>query len=382
MKEFNIDLSQIGTLLAIGMIASWLLSAVAGPAMDYIGRKAVLEATLFFTALGSVFTAIVWSWGSLIAARTITQASSSAEMPAGLTVVGEELSPQARGPVIGLIQTGYPVGFFLASWVGSWIIPNYGWRVLFVIGLVPLIVLILARYWLREPERNVEVMALRREERKEAKHQVDVSKAKVFTYSQLFAPDLRKETIMCGLFVFFINFGAAGILFFMPAIVSALGFTLEQFYSVSIWGTACGILGYVSCSYVGNWLGRRNAVLVYLIPAIASLVLLANASHTYGLLVLFYIGFWVFGMGTYSAQMGYFVEIYPTRVRGTAVAFMTSCVWAGNTITSFLGPQFLKAYGPEGTLYIYGVGCFSIALLCFLVVRNVKPGLELEAIAT
>ena len=134
----NIGLA--GSILFAVFLAGWGLSFMWGPLADRFGRTKVLAATIFtfsiFTALASTAQS-VWSLGIY---RFIAGAGIGGEWALAGTYVAEAWPEDRRVMGAGYLQTGYYAGFFLAAALNYTVGAHYGWRAMFLVGIVPVLV--------------------------------------------------------------------------------------------------------------------------------------------------------------------------------------------------------------------------------------------------
>src|SRR5438034_3089459 len=133
------NLGYYGGLLFALFLVGWGLSLLWGPVADRFGRVKTLMLTIacysIFTFLGSVATG-VWT---LAAFRLLAGIGIGGEWSMGGTFVAEEWPEDRRKIAAGAMHTGYYVGFFLAAIANYTIGARYGWRVMFAVGAVPVL---------------------------------------------------------------------------------------------------------------------------------------------------------------------------------------------------------------------------------------------------
>ena len=153
------------TSLAVSTTALWLTLAcrpigafLFGRAADRYGRKPVLIAAILFYSLVELASAGAPSIGIFLALRALFGVALGGEWGVGAALTMETIPRSWRGPVSGLLQTGYPTGYLLASLLYL-ALPTLGWRGMFIEGALPsLLVLVVWRSvsespdWLRQRE--------------------------------------------------------------------------------------------------------------------------------------------------------------------------------------------------------------------------------------
>jgi MFS family permease len=192
-----------GGLAAVTLLG-WATGGVAcGVFADYLGRRRTLMLSIVTYAAFTGLSAVAQSYWMLLGFRFLTGLGLGGEFAPGTTLVAELWTPARRGRALGVLSSAFGVGCLLAS--GLWLLVEglgYGaWRVMFLIGVLPALLLL----WLR---RRVEDPAIWREadRRRRAARQAarvgqrlseDERRLMRFTIVDLFAnPDLRRRTLL------------------------------------------------------------------------------------------------------------------------------------------------------------------------------------------
>src|ERR1700756_675837 len=140
-----------GSILFALFLVGWGLSFIWGPLADRFGRTKVLAATIFtfaiFTGLAATSTN-VWQLGIY---RFIAGVGIGGEWALAGTYVAEAWPADRRKMGAGYLQTGYYAGFFLAAALNYTVGVHYGWRAMFLTGVVPVVVSIAVLLRVQEP---------------------------------------------------------------------------------------------------------------------------------------------------------------------------------------------------------------------------------------
>ncbi|MBN8814439.1 MAG: MFS transporter [Sphingomonas sp.] len=112
---------------------------------DRFGRRPIMMVVILLFSLFSFASAFAWSLTSLFVIRTLFGFCMGGEWGIGASLVMESIPAKLRGPVSGLLQSGYPSGYFLASLVYFLLFDAIGWRGLFMVGIAPAILVFLIR---------------------------------------------------------------------------------------------------------------------------------------------------------------------------------------------------------------------------------------------
>ena len=369
-KDLGLSDNQIALIYTIIYAVGAVSTFVAGPLMDKIGRKPIYQACLFAAALGSLVTAAAPGFLILVLGRSITQIGAATEWMSGQVMVAEEAPAKVRGRLIGLAQIGYPLGFFLGALLSLLIVDHFGWRVLFIAGLLPVFLMMWARRGVDETKRFQEEVAV------EDNH----PELKRNHIAQLFEPDLRRTSICISLWHLFYAFGAAGIISYLPTVYAHFHISLTNTFLSSAIATAFAAFGYILAAVLGEKYGRREISAVFLTLGAIAGGFLAFAGSSFWLLTIFYALFYFFTIGHITAAVAFAAEVFPTRVRGTGTNLVAASEWAGFVLAGLTGPFLLNNVGYSFTLTLWCVISPLLAAVAALSMRRVAPGKLLEEV--
>src|SRR5437868_2839997 len=143
--EFQLSGAASGALAALPLVTSALGGMLFGWLSDRYGRsRALVWSILTFSAF-TAFTATSRSVGELIFWRAIVGVGLGGEWAAGAVLVAETWPERHRGKAIGLMQSAWAIGYLLAAVMAAAVLPVWGWRPLFALGVLPA----LATLWMR-----------------------------------------------------------------------------------------------------------------------------------------------------------------------------------------------------------------------------------------
>ena len=141
-----------GLIFSIFLIG-WAIGGVTfGVIADRFGRTKTLIATILIYAVFTGLAALSQDWWHLAVYRFLTALGIGGEWAAGAALVAEVWPEEKRAKAAGLLQSAWAAGFFLAA-LFNLLLRGYGWRALFVVGILPAVAALLVRLWVKEPER-------------------------------------------------------------------------------------------------------------------------------------------------------------------------------------------------------------------------------------
>ena len=133
-KSFFITHQQEAWLLGIGLGASGVGGILFGWLADRHGRKTVMVWTIVLYSLGTLLCAAAQNTTMLIILRALAGLGLGGEWAVGHALVAESVDHKARGRAGALLQSGEPVGVALAAVVGILLLPQVGWRAVFILS--------------------------------------------------------------------------------------------------------------------------------------------------------------------------------------------------------------------------------------------------------
>jgi MFS family permease len=315
----NIGLA--GSILFALFLVGWGLSFIWGPLADRFGRTKVLAATIFTFAIFTGLAATSQSVWALAIYRFLAGIGIGGEWALAGTYVAEAWPEDRRKMGAGYLQTGYYAGFFLAAALNYTIGATFGWRAMFLVGVVPVIVSIIVLLRVKETdkwERNVA----------HAVKQASPLRA-------IFSRQYRQRTLVAATLLTVAIIGLwAGAVYEPSAVIqlaSKAGMAKPD--AVRMASIATGLLsigtiiGCLALPPMAERIGRRWTLVVYFVGMAVSIALafgwafyLANGLYPF-IALLFVLGF--FG-GNFALFSLWLPEQFETRVRATAFAFCTS----------------------------------------------------------
>jgi len=226
-----------------------------------------------------------------------------------------------------LMQSGWALGYMLAAFTTALILPRFGWRVLFLIGVLPALLTIWIQRKVKEPD-------------------IWTKKAARVPVRALFRAPLARRTYLATALATSVLFAYWGVNTWLPGFLSApksQGGAQLDIVQTSTWIVAMqmgAFLGYVSFGWLADRFGRRPVFFWYvLVAAIVTPIYgltprWAGANAEAWLLLLGpFVGF--FGTGFFSLFGAMLAELYPTAVRGTGQGFVYNSGRAASALAPF-----------------------------------------------
>jgi MFS family permease len=331
--EFQLSRAAAGGLASLTLLTSAAGGVFLGVLADKIGRvKALIYAILTY----SVFTALTATANSvaeLILWRSLVGIGLGGEWSAGSVLVAETWPAEHRGKAIGLMQSGWALGYILAAVLSAVLLPAHGWRILFVVGILPALLTVWMRKHVSEPAiwltRKLEDATAGKEALSGRVHPETGFRAPASgkLLLEIFRPPLLQKTLVTTFISASVLFAYWGLFTWVPAFLSSpiaqggAGMTMVRSSAWIIPMQAGAFLGYVSFGFLSDRFGRKPAFTSFLIAAAIMVPLYGHLGRNTTMLLLLgpLIGY--FGHGYFSVFGAMLAEIFPTRIRGSAQGF-------------------------------------------------------------
>lgn len=160
--ELGIDKSASAWLMGVGLGASGLGGILFGMLADRFGRKKMLTWTILLFSLGMMATSFAQNVTQFLVFRFITGLGLGGEWAIGHALIAESVPAETRARWSAFLQSGEPVGVALAAIIGFMVVPEFGWRAVFLCSsLTGLLALLFRRYlnesplWLQTPPKDM-----------------------------------------------------------------------------------------------------------------------------------------------------------------------------------------------------------------------------------
>ena len=149
-KEFGTDVKAVTQAIFLTLAARPIGAFVFGWLAERFGRRPVLMADILIFSLFELASGFAPSLTSLLVLRFLFGVGMGGEWGLGASLVMESIPARLRGAVSGLLQSGYPSGYFVASLVYFLLFDSIGWRGMFMVGVIPAFLVLLIRMHVKE----------------------------------------------------------------------------------------------------------------------------------------------------------------------------------------------------------------------------------------
>jgi MFS family permease len=361
-KDLHMSTATAGLLMSLSLVSAALGGVFFGWVADKVGRTHALIASMLTYSVFTFCCGLAHTVLQLAIFRILLGIGIGGEWAAGGALVAETWPDEHRGKAIGVAQASWAVGYALAGAITALILPQFGWRVVFFVGVFPAAITIWIRRYVKEPEiwrQKVATMPLRR------MFQGKLGVATLVTASM----NAASLFAWWGLFTWIPRFLS------LPVAQGGRGLTVVQASSWTIFMQIGTFSGYLAFGYLADYFGRKRTYIAFLLIAAVLVPIYAHAPGAQTLLLLGpVVGF--FGTGFFSGFTLIASEVFPTAVRGTAMGIVRG-------LSRFLGAAapYLIGYMTEVSGIVVALSSISIAFLLAAAIATALKGTERRVLA-
>jgi MFS family permease len=310
LAVWGITTAEAGVLATVTLVVSSFGGWLAGAASDRFGRVRVLQVTILWYAIFTFLCGFAQDFNQLFILKALQGLGFGGEWAAGAVLMGEVIRDKYRGRAVGLVQTGWSVGWGLAALMYTLLSANLpeamAWKVMFWIGLAPAALVFWIRRYVAEPVVKPGAVG---------------TVGLMHLFSALKRPYLS-TTWRVSMMVTGAQGSSYAITTFLPTYLkterhlTAVG--TGSYLMVLILGA---FFGFLSGAYLSDAIGRKST---FMVSAIGSVVLMlvylfAPLSNNMILPVGFLLGY--INLMMFSPMGPFMTELFPTAVRGVGQGF-------------------------------------------------------------
>ncbi len=356
LREFHLSTSQAGLLGSVTLIASALGGILFGVVADRAGRRAALMSSIIVYSVFTAACGLSRTLAELAAFRFLLGLGMGGEWATGAALVAETWTPEHRGKALGLMQSGFAAGYALAAAIAAIILPRWGWRAVFFVGILPALLTLWIRHGVQESplwlakSRSLGLVSRGSPSEDSSSQNSDFQSQCSNRYLKMISIALLMNS--AAMFAWWGLFTWIPAYLALPAAKGGRGLTIVA-SSVWIAVMQAGMwLGYVSFGFLSDALGRKRTYVGYLLIAAALVPLYAGTKAVGSLLALGpLVAF--FGTGHFTGFGIITAELFPTSFRAFAMgltynfgrALSAAAPWAIGSIAERrgLGSAFLMS---------------------------------------
>ena len=348
--EWQLQPQGLAALFGAALFGSIAGSVIFGPICDYIGRtRTLVVATLMFGIL-TVAAGLSENLTQLIALRFLAGIGLGGVLPCAIALTSEYAPTTRRSALVNAMFCGFTLGAATSGLIAAWLIPVFGWRMVFLAGgLVPVTLAIVSHFILPESLSFLTAKGGREDEIRAVLAKITpggvpldwlpqsevvsagTSATELFAVRPLSGTLLLWLTAFCGLMsIYLLNS-------WMPLLLTQQGYSISQ---ASVIGAMFQVGGTLGAIFLGILMDRKKPNRVIAVASLLAGFFLFAIGWFAGQPVLLAGALFCAGVCIPGAQVGssaYAATWYPTRVRATGISWMSGMGRVGSLIGSVGG---------------------------------------------
>ncbi|RLA15906.1 MAG: 4-hydroxybenzoate transporter [Gammaproteobacteria bacterium] len=378
-NDLSIPLGDIGQIFAAGTIGMMCGTLIMGIFADYWGRKRAILLSVAVFGVAALGTAVATDKVTIMIWRFVAGIAIGGVHPVMIALLAEYFPARHRNMAIVVGFVGMGIGVPISALLTSAVVPDYGWRAIFVLGGgVPLLLL----PWLawvypeslrfllnrKSVDRGRIATALNRivgDNRYTAEDHFELIEEPAPRASgrALLAPKYRRTTLIVWIVYFFNWITWYLFLLWMPTALTESGFSIRQ---ASLAGAVMGvtaIIAFIPAGGIIQRVGIRHSLLWLFAGGVVSSGLLSLVGADWALVAMLVVPFTICGVIPQVALNYLAAELYPTTIRATGLGWAISAGRVGSVIGALIGGTLIGWWGLSGFFMTLGVPLLIVGVL-------------------
>ncbi|WP_258112082.1 MFS transporter [Alicyclobacillus sp. SP_1] len=336
----------VGSMSFVGMAVG---SALAGAFADRFGRKSIFLITLLVYSLATGLSALAMGIAVFLVLRFFVGLGLGGELPVATTYV-LEMSPEAvRARRTIFLEMFYAFGSIVAALISFFVLPTWGWRIVFLIGAIPALYTLVLRRSLPETPKYRSI-------------QKRLSMGESFRL--IWSKGLAKQSVVTWVLWFVMNFAFYGMFLWLPSVMALHGYSLVNSIGYVLIMTLAEVPGYLVAAWLVEKIGRKWTLVPSMLLAAGS-ALGFGFAHSTASLLIFGLLLSFFMLAAFASTYVFTVEQFPVQARASGMGWAAGFGRIGAIVAPFV--TGLMIAHSVGFPIIFGL-FFAVTLVGFLVV--------------
>jgi MFS transporter, putative metabolite:H+ symporter len=390
-REWNLTPGQIGLIISSGYLGQVFGALFFGWLAERIGRLNVLLITVVIFTSMDMACLFAWNGLSMMAFRFLQGIGTGGEVPVASAYMNEFVSAKRRGRFFLLYEVLFLFGLLAAGLIGYFLVPVYGWRAMFIVGLVPAILTIPMRWFMVESPRwllsvgrvdQASDLVARMENGFQRRgisletpivsvHPLDKAKSDI---RELFKGMYFRRTVLLTALWVCSYMIANGLITWLPTLYRQIfQLPLQTSLAYGFATSALGCAAALFCALYIDKVGRKIWYTLAFFLAAVPMVLLAvlGAVSAQQVLIFATATYAVIQTVTFSLYL-YSAELYPTRLRAVGAGFGSAWLRIASAIGPLLVGWVVESYSINYVFVVFGIVLAIGGIICLLFAPETK----------
>lgn len=367
-KDFHVTNEAVlkgVSLINVGAILGFFLIWFG----DWFGRKPIFLAGVAGYGALSILTAICPGFHTYVALQFLTKIFLVTEFNIAIVIVSEEYPAKVRGTAVAVLEVAAGLGGGLAMMLSKHVLPEHGWRAMYMIGGAPLLLIPAVLFFIKET-RHFEAL---RAGGAAVKRRLELP-------WRIWTTPSRRNALIVGSLWFLCYICYAGLIYHWVLFAKTeRGWSEKMIGTPMLIATILGMLGYLVSGVFLDWIGRRKTGMLFFSGSAAALVWVFSATGSMMMPSLVAAMFFVFALlpicSTYNAEM------FPTELRANASAWCNFLMGRpAQVLAPFIVATLSVAVGGIGNAVRFlAIGPLAAVIVIFLFLPETK-GVKMDEV--
>ncbi|MBW4793176.1 MFS transporter [Pseudomonas tolaasii] len=373
--DWGLSGTQLGYLLSAGLVGMAIGSLFIAPWADRFGRRPLILVCVGIAGVGMTLSTWAQSPEMLGTLRLVTGLGIGGILASSYVIAGEYANKQWRSLAISLQTTAYALGATIGGIFAAHIIPEAGWRSVFVYGgIVTLATLPVLAIWLpeslaflmsRQPRNALQsvnrllarlgLQQLEQLPLVPPTHMRSMRKS----FVELFSPELLRSTLLVWVAFFLVMFGFYFVMSWTPRLLVAAGLSNQQGITGGVLLNVGGIIGTSLVGLLASRMRLSRVLIVYLLVNAVLLSIFVQSTANLNLAFAIVLAIGVFVNGCVAGLYALTPTIYEASQRVTGLGWGIGIGRTGAILSPFVAGNLIDAQWQPAELYLF----FSVAFV-------------------
>ncbi len=379
IRDWGLSRPQLGPVVSMGLFGLMLGALFLAPLADRIGRRPLIIASTVVFGLFTLATAFAQDLNQLLILRFLTGLGLGGCMPNAIALTSEYAPNRQRALLVMVMFNGFTLGSLSGGLISAQMVPEFGWRSVFIVGgVLPLVLAPL--FWFLAPEslrflvknnasgakiaRVVQRLDKTVDAGPDTKFLIAEEQAKKMSVKELMTDGRARRTLFLWVIFFMSLLDVYMLVSWLPTLMDAVGAPARTAIYMGVILQLGGFVGAFPLGYLLDRFGARYVMLpAYLLgaAAIAGIGFFATESIQLTMLVVFLAGFGVIGGQTAANAVA--AESYPTEIRSTGVGWALGIGRIGSIVGPLVASYLLVLQvTPRDIFYLSAIPAVIAAL--------------------
>ena len=359
MDQWQLSPIEAGSLGSVALFGMMVGAMTLGTASDKFGRKKMILLCIVLFSLFTFLCGFAQTPAQFAVMRFIAGLGIGGVMPNVVALISEYAPKKIRSTLVALMFSGYAVGGMLSAGLGIWIVPTWGWEIMFYLGCIPLVLLPLIMKFLPESlgfllrdnkDAQVKTILAKIDPKIVVINQYELVRQEMVA-TKIPILDLFSEKRAISTVAFWVSFFMCLLMVYalgswLPKLMQTAGYPLKSglmfLFAMNIGGMAGAILG----GHMSDKFNLKSILVIFFILGAIAITLLGFRSNTYFLYFLVTIA----GAATIGSQIllyTYVAQYYPMHIRSTGLGWASGVGRIGAIVGPMLGGILMQLSLPH-----------------------------------